>query len=95
MEFLKPLSIFTFGAYSAAGVAAMVALYFLFYGARCMDLWMKRQPMPSDRVWAYVVIAAVLGLIAGSFVQGLADIYAGCAAYGQPVGPCLFQQIVQ
>ncbi len=95
MEFLKPLSIFTLGFYSAAGVAAMITLYFLFYGARCMDSWMKRQPMPTDRVWAYVVIAAVLGLCAGSFAQGLVNIHATCASYGQPVGSCLFQRITQ
>ncbi|KAB5626272.1 hypothetical protein F7234_03810 [Pseudomonas putida] len=93
MEFLKPLSIFTLGIYSAAGVAAMIAVYFAFYGARCMDSWMKRQPMPTDRVWAYVVIAAILGLCAGSFAQGLVDIHAACSAQGQPVGRCLLQQI--
>ena len=54
MEFLKPLSIFSLGFYSAIGVATLIALYFLFYGARCADSWMKRQPMPTDRVWAYV-----------------------------------------
>lgn len=95
MEFLKPLSIFTLGFYSIAGVVAMIALYFLFYGARCLDAWMKRQPMPTDRVWAYVVIAALLGLCAGSFAQGLADIHTECAAYSQPVGPCFFQHLMQ
>lgn len=93
MDFLKPLSIFSLGFYSAIGVVALIALYFLFYGARCADSWMKRQPMPTDRVWAYVVIAALLGLCIGSFVQGIADIHAQCSAYGQPVGPCLFERI--
>jgi len=93
MEFLKPLSIFSLGFYSAIGVAALIALYFLFYGARCVDSWMKRQPMPTDRVWAYVVIAALLGLCIGSFAQGFAEIHTECAAYGQPVGPCIFKRI--
>ncbi|MBC3345428.1 hypothetical protein HU811_02110 [Pseudomonas sp. SWRI196] len=93
MEFLKPLSIFSLGFYSAIGVAALIALYFLFYGARCVDSWMKRQPMPTDRVWAYVVIAALLGLCIGSFVQGFAEIHAECTAYGQPVGPCILKRI--
>ncbi|MCF5702096.1 MULTISPECIES: hypothetical protein [Pseudomonas] len=93
MEFLKPLSIFSLGFYSAIGVAALIALYFLFYGARCADSWMKRQSMPTDRVWAYVVIAALLGLCIGSFAQGLTEIQAECAAYGQPVGQCLFKHL--
>ena len=95
MEFLKPLSIFSLGFYSVIGVVALITLYFLFYGARCADAWMKRQPMPTDRVWAYVVIAALLGLCVGSFAQGLANIHSECAAYGQPVGPCLFNHISQ
>lgn len=93
MEFLKPLSIFSLGLYSAIGIAAMIALYFLFYGARCADSWMKKQPMPTDRVWAYVVVAALLGLCVGSFAQGLTEIHAGCPAYGQPVGPCIFSHL--
>jgi hypothetical protein len=93
MEFLKPLSIFSLGFYSAIGAAAAIALYFLFYGARCLDSWMKRQPMPTDRVWAYVVIAALLGLCVGSFAQGLVGIHSECATYGQPVGPCFFKHL--
>lgn len=95
MEFLKPLSIFTLGFYSLCGILALMALYMLFYGARCMDAWMKREPMPTDRVLAYLVIAALLGLCIGSFVQGLAEIHEGCASTGQPVGVCFFQQISQ
>ncbi|QJI40485.1 hypothetical protein HKK52_05990 [Pseudomonas sp. ADAK2] len=93
MEFLKPLSIFSLGIYSAIGVAALIVLYFLFYGARCFDSWMKKQPMPTDRVWAFVVVAALLGLCIGSFTQGITEIHAECAAYGQPVGPCFFKHI--
>lgn len=93
MEFLKPLSIFTLGFYSAIGVAALIAMYLLFYGARCADSWMKRLPMPTDRVWAYVVISALLGLCIGSFAQGLAEIHAFCAAQGHPVGPCFFSRL--
>lgn len=95
MEFLKPLSIFTLGFYSLCGILALMTLYMLFYGARCMDAWMKREPMPTDRVLAYLVIAAVLGLCIGSFVQGLAEIHEGCASTGQTVGVCFFQQISQ
>jgi hypothetical protein len=95
MEFLKPLSIFSLGFYSAIGVAAVITLYFLLYGARCADSWIKREPMPTDRVWAYVVIAALLGLCIGSFAQGLSEIHAECSAYGQPVGPCFFKRISQ
>lgn len=93
MEFFKMFSLFSLGLYSIIGVGAMVALYFVFYGARCADSWMKRQPMPTDRVWAYVVIAVLLGLLAGSFAQGLADLHAECAKYGQTFGSCLFQSI--
>jgi hypothetical protein len=88
MEFLNPLNIFTLGIYSMLGVAAMIAVYFVFYGARCAHSWMKRQPMPTDRVWAYVVTAGILGLCVGSFAQGLAAIHAECAAYGQTFSSC-------
>lgn len=93
MEFFKMFSMFSLGLYSIIGVGAMVALYFVFYGARCADSWMKRHPMPTDRVWAYVVIAVLLGLLAGSFAQGLSDLHAECAKYGQTLGSCLFQSI--
>lgn len=95
MEFLKPLSIFSLGFYSAGGVLAMMALYMLFYGARCLDSWMKRQPTPTDRVLAYLAIAALLGLCVGSFIQGLAEIHEGCAAISPAVGACFFEQISQ
>ncbi|MGY2337962.1 hypothetical protein ACW9HW_01785 [Pseudomonas sp. SDO5532_S415] len=95
MDFFKAFSVFSFGLYSLLGAVAMIAMYLAFFGARCADMWMKRQPMPTDRVWAYVVIAAILGLCVGSFVQGMVDIQAECTAYGQKLGPCLFNSISQ
>lgn len=95
MEFYKAFSVFSLGIYSLMGVGAMIALYFVTYGARCFDSWVKRQPMPTDRVWAYLVIAALLGLLAGSFVQGVIEIQVECSAYGQTLGACLFQRASQ
>ena len=93
MEFFKVFSVFSFGFYSILGAVALVALYLLALGARCFDMWMKKQPMPTDRVWAFVIIAALFGLCAGSFVQGIVEIQAQCAAYGQKLGPCLLDSI--
>ncbi|WDH55365.1 hypothetical protein PUP75_11420 [Pseudomonas chlororaphis] len=95
MEFFKAFSIFSFGLYSVLGAVAVIALYLLFFGARCADMWMKRQPMPTDRVWAFVIVAALLGLFAGSFVQGIVEVQAECAAYGQKLGPCLIQTLTK
>ena len=93
MEFFKVFSIFSFGFYSILGAMALIAMYLLSFGARCADKWMKKQPKPTDRVWAYVIIASLLGLCAGSFVQGIVEIQAQCAAYGQKLGTCLLSSI--
>lgn len=88
-------SIFSLGLYSLMGVAAMVALYFLMYGARCVDSGMKRQPISTDRVAAYVVIAVILGFIAGSFILGLVELKDDCSQSGRSLGACLIQQVSQ
>ncbi|UPF01761.1 hypothetical protein MXB02_14255 [Pseudomonas mosselii] len=91
MDFFKFFEMVSLGIYSALGVAAFMAMYLLAYGTRCLDAWMKRQPMPTDRVVAYLVAAALIGLLAGSLVQGLVDFKTTCEIGGRTLGTCLFQ----
>lgn len=91
MDFFKFFEMVSLGIYSALGVAAFMAMYLLAYGTRCLDAWMKRQPMPTDRVVAYLVVAALIGLLAGSLVQGLVDFKTTCDLGGRTLGDCLFK----
>ncbi|EIU2893441.1 hypothetical protein L4O78_002284 [Pseudomonas aeruginosa] len=95
MEFFAAFSLFSLGLYSALGIAALIALYLTSYGARCADSWLKGQPMPTDRVKPHIAIAALLGLIAGSFVQGIIEENAECNARGQNLATCLFERLQQ
>lgn len=91
MDFFKFFEMVSLGIYSALGVAAFMAMYLLAYGTRCLDAWMKRQPMPTDRVVAYLVVAALIGLLAGSLVQGLVDFKTTCDLGGRTLGDCFFK----
>ncbi|MFG0461547.1 hypothetical protein D3C76_1469320 [compost metagenome] len=91
MEFFKMLEILSLGFYSVAGVIAFMGLYLLQYGARCLDAWRKRESGPTDRVIFHLIIAALIGLLCGSIIQGLVDVKTTCDLSGLPLGACLFK----
>lgn len=91
MDFSKFFEMVSLGIYSAIGVVAFITLYLATYGVRCFDAWMKRQPMPTDRIAAYLVAAALVGFLAGSLVQGLVDFKTACELGGRTLGACLFK----
>ncbi|WP_060507186.1 hypothetical protein [Pseudomonas sp. NBRC 111124] len=92
MEFFRVFEILALGFYSAAGVALFMGLYMLNYGARCLDAWRKRETLPTDRVLFHLIVAALIGLLAGCFAQGLVDMKSACDLAGQQLGPCLFSR---
>lgn len=92
MEFFRVFEILALGLYSAAGVVLFMGLYMLSYGARCLDAWRKREAPPTDRVLFHLIVAALIGLLAGCLAQGLVDIKSACDLSGQPLGACLFSR---
>lgn len=93
MGVLKALSVFSFGLYSLIGAGAMIGLYLLLYGVRCVELRMERKPMPSERVLLFIIVAGLAGILVGSLAQGLAEIRDECAAYGQMPKACLMKRL--
>jgi hypothetical protein len=90
---LKALSVFSFGLYSLMGAGLMVGTYLLLYGAQCAESRIKHQPLPTDRVLVFVVVAALAGFCVGSLAQGLAEIRDECAAIGEMPKPCLLKRL--
>jgi uncharacterized membrane protein len=93
MGLLKALSVFSFGPYSLIGAGAMIGLYLLLYGVRCIELRMERTHPPSDRVLFFIIVAGLAGILVGSLAQGLAEIRDECAADGQMPKPCLMKRL--
>jgi hypothetical protein len=71
------------------GATVFVALYLLARQLRQLGAWIMRREGPRERVGAFIVIAVVLGAIAGGLAQQPVTAAMHCHANGQPVIPCL------
>lgn len=70
------------------GAALIVAVYLLYQGALHVNRWLGRGPKPRDRVWAFVVMSAVLGAIGGGMWSALLDDLRPCHEQGVPLAKC-------
>jgi len=75
---------FSFGIWSLIGLFAFPCLWFASFQLRKLSKWVVREEGPKDRVAVFLVCAAIFGLIAGSFVQHLADRSEYCKSIGTP-----------
>src|SRR6476469_28783 len=64
---------FAFGILTVAFVVLCPLLYLAGYQARRLAVWARRGPAPQDRVWFFLLLSAILGLLVGSFAQPLWD----------------------
>ena len=87
------MELFAFGAVSLVFAAALPLLYLVTFGLRLAGAWIMRTPKPTDRVGPWLLIAAIVGLAFGSYVQPLWDEGVECRASGQPIVACLFSSL--
>jgi hypothetical protein len=90
---LKAFSVFSLGPYSFAGVGVMIAIYLSLYGSERIAMRLQRKTMPRHHVIAFIVLAGFTGFALGCLVQGLSEIRAECAAYGEGPKPCLLKRL--
>lgn len=69
-----------------AGVVVMA--YLLWQAALHFNRWLGRGSKPRDRVWAFVVMSAVLGAIGGGLWSVLLDDLRPCHEQDVPLAKC-------
>ncbi|MGP9826886.1 hypothetical protein ACT048_20650 [Ectopseudomonas khazarica] len=83
------LQLFSIGFLTLAGGLALVALYYAGYLLRSFAAWTRKEDGPTDRLGFFIPFSFVVGLVAGSFAQGVYDVKPACEAAGQPLILCI------
>jgi hypothetical protein len=78
-----------------AGVlgVALPVLWVTSYLLRCVGLWLKGQPMPTDRVLPNAVLGGILGVLMGLAIQPAWDMGQACVNYHEPLGSCMMSML--
>jgi hypothetical protein len=77
-----------FGLISVVCASGLPLLYLVYRQLRRVVAWMDNNPPPKERAGAYVVVLALLGLLAGSVLQWTWDATAPCRANGGALVAC-------
>lgn len=80
---------FSFGIWTFYGLMAFPILYFLAYGGRWVDSYLRGMPQPADRIVPSLIAWLVTGAICGSLIQPQVDKMSQCQRAGQPMLFCL------
>lgn len=70
------------------GSAIVIALYLFWQLMLHFSHWLGRGNKPGDRVWAFVVICAVVGAGGGGLGSALLDDLRPCHDSGKPLAAC-------
>jgi hypothetical protein len=81
---------FAVGSMSLVSAIVFPLLYLVGYLLNCGEAWMRRAQPPRDRVIAFLVLAAVVGFVAGIYAQPPWDRGVACNAAGESVLACVF-----
>jgi len=79
---------FAFGLISVICAVGSPAAYLIVRQLRRGAAWIHRDEPPKERAGAFVVISALMGLVAGCLLQPAWDAGAACRADGGPVVGC-------
>jgi hypothetical protein len=72
-----------------AGAVSFCAIYFAGRAFRTFIAWADRNPAPKERVGVYLIMAALMGGIAGGLAYSTYASSQQCKANHQPLLPCL------
>ncbi len=81
---------FAVGLISLGCALLLTVACYLGYLVRCAGSWLMGKPQPTDRIFAIMAIFAVIGFLAGSFIQPQWDKGAECRLSGQSLVHCFF-----
>lgn len=85
---------FSFGLIMLGFVAAFPLLWWGAYMSRRAERYLKGEEPPKDRVKANLIVAVVVGFVAGGLAQSLWDNVSNCRAQGMPLFQCFGPQAV-
>lgn len=83
---------FSIGLWSFVGAFGFVVLYLAGHMVRRFASYADRKNYANERVQVYIVIALILGFVAGSMFQSLRDTVGTCLENGGSVAECMLKK---